>query len=87
MKYTFVPLLLLVVTLFLSCDRNNNFIPQEPTIVDLPYTFEDGFEAENLDNLFPEDGSRWTNIQEQDPLNGENTINLSSEQFTEGEQA
>lgn len=56
---------------------------------ELPYNFQDGFEAENndLDDLFVLDGSRWTGIQKVNPTNGENSIELNNNNPIEGNNA
>lgn len=48
--------------------------------------FEDGFEAANGDisELFPSDNSRWSNIQQVDPMNGANVITINREIVNEG---
>jgi len=48
----------------------------------------DGFESvNNLDDLFPDDGSRWTNLQQVNPNNGDNAISISENIFSEGSKA
>ena len=60
-----------------SCGQDDDIDVAEPEV---SYLFEDGFESANndLNDLFPLDGSRWTNIQLVDPDNGENTIELNT---------
>ncbi|MEQ9297134.1 MAG: hypothetical protein RIF33_01155 [Cyclobacteriaceae bacterium] len=50
------------------------------------YQFENGFEtvSNDLAELFPSDGSRWSNIQLVDPNGGENTIELVGDPVSEG---
>lgn len=81
MKNNFIFIALIVFTL--SCNDNR---VEGPTIVDLPYIFEDGFESPNidLDDLFPEDASRWTNIQQVNPSSSENDISLNQTLVLEG---
>ncbi len=50
------------------------------------YLFEDGFETQrnNLRELFPNDGSRWTNTHQVNPGSGENEIAIESNIVLEG---
>ncbi len=50
------------------------------------YFFEDSFETSgnDLNELFPQDGSRWTNIQLVHPEGGTNELELNSEVVLEG---
>ncbi len=60
-----------------SCGQDDDIDVTEPRET---YLFEDGFESENNDfnDLFPLDGSRWTNIQLVHPNNGMNAIELNT---------
>lgn len=53
------------------------------------YLFSDGFETNNdlLDELFPNDGSRWTTRQQTNPSNATNEIAISTGLFSEGKNA
>ncbi|MGB3779659.1 MAG: heparin lyase I family protein [Tunicatimonas sp.] len=72
-------LLLFVIT---SCSKGDNIISDS----EIDYLFEDGFETQenNLTELFPNDGSRWTNIQQVNPDNGESKIEIESNTVFEG---
>lgn len=74
--------LLIATSLLLACTNDPNF----PIETELPYHFQDGFETNNqeLNDLFPADGSRWTGLQKVDPDNGENEIKLNQSTFNEG---
>ncbi len=80
--------LLFVVTLitWVACNKNENNTDDPSTE---NFLFEDGFETENdaLDELFPGDGSRWSNIQQTDPSNATNQISIVNNEFTEGQNA
>lgn len=74
--------LLLLTLLLPGCnDDDTNSLPSGTV-----YQFEDGFETVNSDlaDLFPSDGSRWSNIQLVDPNGGENTIELVDDPVSEG---
>lgn len=78
MKY---PFLAIVMLLFFSCSESDSAPEEQNEIAESTnFKFEDGFEANNQDfnELFPEDGSRWTNIQIVNPTNKTNTLALSS---------
>ena len=70
--------LLILALLFTACTENDPSTTVHEDEVN--YTFEDGFETSGneLSELFPNDDSRWTNIQQVDPENGNNEINLES---------
>ena len=54
------------------------------------FIFEDGFETQNntFDELFPPDGSRWTNVQQVDPNRDSfNQIAITDTLFSEGSNA
>ncbi|MEO0728224.1 MAG: hypothetical protein AAFZ63_26995, partial [Bacteroidota bacterium] len=74
-----------LLTIF-SCGQDDDIDVVEPEV---SYLFEDGFESVNndLNDLFPLDGSRWTNIQLVDPDNGENTIELNTTTVNEQDYA
>ena len=63
----------------------------EPMLIEfeLPYLFENSFEAEGLNasQLILPDASSWTNIQQVDPNNGINSISTSTEIVSEGEKS
>ncbi len=46
----------------------------------MPFTFEDGFEVagEELADLLPADGSRWTNVQQVNPQGAQNEIEITT---------
>ena len=73
-----------IILILASCSQDDNAIPEVENVVN--YLFEDGFEtAENdLKELFPSDGSRWSNLQLADPNDGENEIEIVSIIATEG---
>ncbi|MEL7271397.1 MAG: hypothetical protein AAGL34_17630 [Bacteroidota bacterium] len=67
-----------------SCSRDeSSSLPQQPEI----FLFEDGFETENqmLDELFPTDGSRWTNFQQTNPSSNINEVSILNTPVREGE--
>lgn len=73
------------MVLFLaSCSKDNNITDGVKNEVD--YLFEDGFETTGNDlmDLFPNDGSRWSNLQQVDPNGGENEIEIESTIVQEG---
>lgn len=67
-----------------SCSKDDNTISDVEN--DVYYLFEDGFESTGNDlfELFPNDGSRWNNIQQVDPDSGENEIDIESTVIYEG---
>jgi len=70
--------------MLLSCDSNDNIADvNEPS----SFLFEDGFETQNnqFNELFPTNGNRWTTIQQDNPTNATNEIELSTTQFSEGQ--
>lgn len=75
------------VMILASCTEDDNAIPETENIED--YIFEDGFETtgNDLSELFPNDGSRWSILQQVDPDNGENEIELASNIVIEGNNA
>ena len=77
---------LFFLSLILSACSNDNEGPNDQRIT---YSFQDGFETQNDDlaDLFPSDGSRWSNVQLVNPTNGENKISLESSVLVEGNKA
>ncbi|MEL6628896.1 MAG: hypothetical protein AAFQ92_25480, partial [Bacteroidota bacterium] len=73
-----INILFLLVLLLVACGSDDD--------ANEPLAFTDGFETANgaLTDLFPSDGSRWTNIQQVDPGTGDNIIELDNTLFTEG---
>ncbi len=67
-----------------SCSEKNNAIPK--VVDEAGFLFEDGFETTGNDllELFPDDGSRWSNLQQVNPDIGENEINIESTITYEG---
>ncbi len=67
-----------------SCSKDDNVTPTIENSVD--YLFEDGFETTGNDllELFPNDESRWSNLQQVDPDSGENEIDIESTITYEG---
>lgn len=86
MKTNRVLYILCIGLIFLGCstDQNNQ---EEP--VSESFLFEDGFETQNnlIDELFPSNGSRWSTIQQTDPSNATNEISISTNEFSEGQNA
>ncbi|MEQ9305953.1 MAG: hypothetical protein RJQ14_18710, partial [Marinoscillum sp.] len=68
----------LVILIFTGCSSDND--------VEIDFVFMDGFESHSgeLGELFPDDNSRWSNIQKVDPTNGKNTVELVTEPVSEG---
>ena len=77
---------ILLSFVFTSCGTDENNI--EPPSNDI-FLFEDGFETQNntLSELFPNDNSRWSSIQQTDPSNATNEISIIDSEFSEGENA
>lgn len=73
-----------MILILSSCSKDDNTTPEVGNVVD--YSFEDGFETtgNDLTELFPDDGSRWSNLQLVNPDNGENEIEIESIITTEG---
>lgn len=76
-------LFVILLLLFVACDKNENS-REEPLTEN--FLFEDGFETQNnsLEELFPSNGSRWTTIQQTDPSNQTNEISITDIEATEG---
>jgi hypothetical protein len=77
MRFTLIFLLVLLA----SCKEEE---AEQPSTSLTGYEFRDGFEASTFQNLFPEDGARWTNVQIVDPDSGQNRLELDSTRFSEG---
>ncbi|WP_298544532.1 hypothetical protein [uncultured Aquimarina sp.] len=79
MKSIFI---LMILVLCISCSGDDN----ETTPSVSSFLFEDGFETQtnSIDELFPDDGSRWSNIQQTNPSN---EITISNTIFSEGQNA
>ena len=78
MKYSF---LAIVILFLLSCSESDSTLEEQNEIPESTnFIFEDGFETSNqeFNELFPQDGSRWTNIQIVNPTVKTNTLTLSS---------
>ncbi|ADR21089.1 hypothetical protein MATR_12810 [Marivirga tractuosa] len=73
-----------IVLFFSSCSNDDNTSPELENEID--YIFEDGFETRENDllELFPDNGSRWSNLQLVDPESGENKIDIESNITNEG---
>ncbi|WP_340152925.1 heparin lyase I family protein [uncultured Marivirga sp.] len=80
MKLILIGLVLILV----SCSKNDGVAPENENRDG--YLFEDGFETSgnDLSELFPNDGSRWSNLQQVDTNGGENEIDLESSIVSEG---
>ncbi|NAY93291.1 hypothetical protein GTQ34_15375 [Muricauda sp. JGD-17] len=76
----------IIILFFFGCDKDENN-PKESLAES--FLFEDGFETQNdlLDELFPSNGSRWSNIQQTNPSNAINEISISDTEFNEGQNA
>lgn len=74
-----------VISLFFLCSCGNDDAPTNSNDT-INYVFQDGFETVNnqLDLLFPEDGSRWSNLQQVSPTNAVNEITLDNTVVIEG---
>lgn len=73
-----------IVLISTSCSKDDNVTPLVENSVD--YLFEDGFETTGNDllELFPNDESRWSNLQQVDPDSGQNEIDLENTITYEG---
>ena len=76
MRFTLIFLFVLLA----SCKEEE---AEQPSTSLTGYEFRDGFEASTFQNLFPEDGARWTNVQIVDPDSGQNRLELDSTRFSE----
>ncbi len=85
MKKTFLSVIIFALVL-VACSKE----PNQPEIEENPvqefFFFQDDFETENNDlaELIPSNGSRWTNIQHVDTESGPNEIMPSSDQVSLG---
>jgi len=68
--------IILILFIITSCSKDDNPTPTN----EINYLFEDSFETQGNDlmELFPNDGSRWTNMQQVNPDSGENIIEIES---------
>lgn len=78
--------LLFLLSFFLGCDSDDSeelTQPEEEPI----FSFTDGFEETDGDllNLFPENGARWSTIQQENPNGGTNTIAITDTSSSEGD--
>ncbi len=72
-------------TVILACGSDES---QERPEEFIDYSFEDSFETnQNIGELFPDDGSRWSTIQQQSPINVLNSFLLNQEIVSEGNQS
>ena len=80
-----------LVILITSCEKSStNSNDETPTITpNESFLFTDGFEVSNNDinALFPQDQSRWTNIQRANPVGFENEIEIVNTPVSEGANA
>jgi hypothetical protein len=87
----FSSVVLFASLLSISCSETDT--GQEEMMTQAPspqqFSFSDGFEGNEGDfnALFPQDGSRWSNIQLVNPANKENNIGLTNETVSEGQYA
>lgn len=84
MRTLFPSLFLLLIVACSSDDGNPPTAPEAETFV-----FEDSFESgsNDLDDLFPADGSRWSKIQQDDPAGAPNEIGLVAAPVSDGSSA
>tara|TARA_R110002012_G_scaffold114079_1_gene260357 strand:+ start:176397 stop:177236 length:840 start_codon:yes stop_codon:yes gene_type:complete len=84
MKIRMKLILIGLVLILVSCSKNDGVAPENENRDG--YLFEDGFETSgnDLSELFPNDGSRWSNLQQVDTNGGENEIDLESSIVSEG---
>ena len=82
-KYQFL-FFIITIFLFVACDKDENNMEEVP---EESFFFEDGFETENnsLNELFPANGSRWSNIQQTDPASATNEMSISNTKSSEGQ--
>lgn len=78
--------LFIAAATFVGCDKDDTEDEQSSTE---DFVFQDGFETQNnnLDELFPSDGTRWSTLQQTDPSNATNEISIFDSEFSEGENA
>ncbi|MEM8509453.1 MAG: hypothetical protein AAF717_16600 [Bacteroidota bacterium] len=75
-----------IALILFGCGTDENGL-EEP--VTETFLFEDGFETQNnsLDELFPSNASRWSTLQQTDPLNAVNEISITNSEYSEGKNA
>jgi len=75
-----------IVLIITSCSSDDTATPEVITTNNISYLFEDGFETtgNDLQELFPNDGSRWSNLQQVNPNGGENRIAIENTIVSEG---
>ncbi len=75
-------ILLLSFVFLISCGRDSS--ENMKTIE--PFSFQNGFEVagNDISELLPSDGSKWTNIQQVNPNNGTNEITISTDIVNQG---
>jgi len=80
-------LAVLILSLYSCSNEDESMNPEIEN--GIGFIFEDGFETtnNNLLELFPNDGSRWSNLQQVDPETGVNEIEIETTTFSEGKNA
>jgi len=80
-------LAVLILSLYSCSNEDESMNPEIKNGIE--FIFEDGFETTSNDllELFPNDGSRWSNLQQVDPENGVNEIEIETTTFSEGNNA
>ncbi|WP_299247046.1 hypothetical protein [uncultured Aquimarina sp.] len=76
---------IIILAFCFACSNNDDtLIETAPS-----FLFEDGFETQtnSIDELFPDDGSRWSNIQQTNPSDQTNEITISNTTLSEGNNA
>ncbi len=83
MKYV---LYFTAVMFLYSCTSST---PRPDIHIELPYSFEDGFETEDLNKeaLIVPGGSRWTKVQQVNPVMANNAWSVQDEKVSEGAHA
>ena len=79
-------IVLLILLLFISCDKDKTNTTVENERL---YSFEDGFEVSNnnLNELFPANGNRWTTLQQINPTGTTNEITVVNNPTVNGDNA
>ena len=79
-------LLVIILLILVACGKNESHTEE---ILTESFSFEDGFETQNnlLDELFPSNGTRWSSIQQTNPLHATNEISISTTEFSQGQSA
>lgn len=79
----------LLIFLMLSCSNSDSVEIEQLEETNVDFTFEDGFETSSIEitRLFPNDNSRWTTVQLINPIDDENSLELSSVVSSEGNQS